>query len=61
MAVKDVTLVAHLMRRAGFGASRTQLDALASKPYEEVVEDLIPVFDKEPVYIRAACYLAWFH
>ena len=38
----DRALVAHLMRRAGFGATPTELDALTSqKTYEEVVDDLI--------------------
>ena len=41
MADVDVSLVAHLMRRAGFGASRLQLEELASRPYEDVVEDLL--------------------
>ena len=29
------------MRRAGFGATRSELEQLAEKPYEEVVEDLV--------------------
>ena len=33
--------IAHLMRRAGFGASRGELDALVAKGYETVVEDLV--------------------
>ncbi|MBM3934913.1 MAG: DUF1800 domain-containing protein [SAR202 cluster bacterium] len=37
----DRALYAHLMRRAGFGASIEELDALTKKPYEEVVEDLL--------------------
>ena len=37
----DVALIAHLMRRAGFGASRAELDELASKGYETVVDDLV--------------------
>ena len=38
----DRALVAHLMRRAGFGATPTELDALTSqKTYEEIVDDLI--------------------
>ena len=38
---KDVAQIAHLMRRAGFGASRSELDELASKGYEAVVDDLV--------------------
>ena len=37
----DVALIAHLMRRAGFGASRAELDELASKGYKAVVDDLV--------------------
>ena len=38
----DRALVAHLMRRAGFGATPTELDALTSeKTYEEIVDDLV--------------------
>ncbi len=37
----DIDLLAHLMRRAGFGASRDELEALAAKDYEEVVADLV--------------------
>ena len=41
MVVQDVAQVAHLMRRAGFGAPRAELEVLASRPYEEGVEDLL--------------------
>ena len=41
MADNDVTLMAHLMRRAGFGATRTELEAYVKKGYEHVVEDLV--------------------
>ena len=38
----DRALVAHLMRRAGFGATPAELDALtADKTYEEIVDDLV--------------------
>ena len=37
----DIELIAHLMRRAGFGATRDQLDAYASKGYEATVDDLL--------------------
>ena len=40
MSEHDLALVAHLMRRAGFGASRAELDLLAAKGYEAVVDDL---------------------
>ena len=34
-------LMAHLMRRAGFGASRCELEELAERRYEDVVEELV--------------------
>ena len=38
----DRALVAHLMRRAGFGATPAELDELtATKTYEEIVDDLV--------------------
>ena len=38
----DRTEVAHIMRRAGFGATPAELDALTSeKTYEEIVDDLV--------------------
>ena len=41
IAVDDLQLTAHLMRRAGFGASRDELEALADRGYEAVVEHLL--------------------
>ena len=41
MSETDLSLVAHLMRRAGFGATRSELEELALKPYEDIVEDLL--------------------
>jgi uncharacterized protein (DUF1800 family) len=41
MPQQDLELVAHLMRRAGFGATRDDLEELASKDYEGLVEDLL--------------------
>jgi len=41
MATQDITLMAHLMRRAGFGATREELEELSVKGYEEVVEELL--------------------
>ncbi len=37
----DVALMAHLMRRAGFGASREELEDKIARGYENVVEDLL--------------------
>ena len=41
MASEDIALMAHLMRRAGFGASRAELEDRAAKGYEATVEDLV--------------------
>mgnify|MGYP001246371385 CR=1 FL=1 len=41
MPQQDLELVAHLMRRAGFGATRDDLEELASRDYEGLVEDLL--------------------
>ena len=41
MADKDIALMAHLMRRAGFGAQYDELEARAEKGYEATVEELL--------------------
>jgi len=41
MADKDIALMAHLMRRAGFGAPYEELEARAAKGYEATVEELL--------------------
>ena len=41
MASEDIALMGHLMRRAGFGASREELEARAAKVYETTVEQLL--------------------
>ena len=38
---EDIALMAHLMRRAGFGASRAELDARVARGYEATVEELL--------------------
>ena len=43
MADEDLGLMAHLLRRAGFGASREELEALVAKGYDEVVDDLVDI------------------
>src|SRR3954469_15680573 len=37
----DIALMAHLMRRAGFGATRDELEARVAKGYEATVEELL--------------------
>src|SRR5918992_4773406 len=41
MAGQDIALIAHLMRRAGFGATYQELEARAAKGYEATVEELL--------------------
>ena len=41
MSGTDRELVAHLMRRAGFGVTQDEIDSLASREYEDIVEDLL--------------------
>ena len=41
MADSDIALMAHLMRRAGFGVRRDELEKLVAKGYEAVVEELL--------------------
>ena len=41
MAEQDIALMAHLMRRAGFGATYEELEARAANGYEATVEELL--------------------
>src|ERR671924_1556660 len=41
MTQQDLTLMAHLLRRAGFGATRDELEAAVAKGYEATVEELL--------------------
>ena len=41
MPNKDIALMAHLMRRAGFGADRDELERRVAKGYEATVEELL--------------------
>ena len=41
MGNKDIGLMAHLMRRAGFGATYDELEARAAKGYESTVDELV--------------------
>jgi uncharacterized protein (DUF1800 family) len=41
MPDNDIALIAHLMRRAAFGATRKELEAYAAKGYEATVEELL--------------------
>ncbi len=46
---EDIALIAHLMRRAGFGASRQELEDRAAKGYEATVEELLHPEDQPPI------------
>ena len=41
MGSKNIELIAHLMRRADFGATRDQIEEYAAKGYEAMVEELL--------------------
>jgi hypothetical protein len=41
MANQDIALMAHLMRRAGFGATREELEQRVARGYEATVEELL--------------------
>jgi uncharacterized protein (DUF1800 family) len=45
----DIALMAHLMRRAGFGASRDELEARVAQGYEATVEELLNPESQLPV------------
>ena len=51
MAQEDIALLAHLMRHAGFGATREELEARIEKGYEATVEELLHPEGQEPVDI----------
>ena len=49
MADNDIALMAHLMRRAGFGVPRDELEAYVAKGYEATVEELLHPEDQPDV------------
>ena len=51
MSGSNLAMIAHLMRRAGFGASREELEERLAVGYEETVEDLLHPERQEPVDI----------
>ena len=58
MSEKDFALMAHLMRRAGFGATREELEQRVARGYEATVEELLhpdlqpPALDDEDLLKR---------
>ena len=49
MICEGIALLAHLMRRAGFGATREELEVRAAAGYEATVEDLLHPEDQPPL------------
>src|SRR5260370_802138 len=45
----DIALMAHLMRRAGFGATRDELETRVARGYENTVEELLHPETQPPV------------
>ena len=57
MAQEDIALMAHLLRRAGFGATRAELDDYVAKGYEATVEKLLhpenaPPYEDDDIVMR---------
>ena len=48
MANEELALMAHLMRRAGFGATREELEARVQQGYENTVEELLNPATQQP-------------
>ena len=59
MAKDDLALMAHLMRRAGFGATREELEERLADGYEATVEDLLRPEEHEPVDVYE--FLRYYH
>ena len=49
MADQDIALMAHLMRRASFGATREELEARVAKGYDATVEELLHPEEHDPL------------
>ena len=48
MPQQDIALMAHLLRRAGFGATRDELERYVAQGYEATVEELLHPVDAPP-------------
>ena len=48
MSGSDIAQMAHLMRRAGFGATRDELERYVAQGYEAVVEELLHPAEAPP-------------
>ena len=49
MSTEEYGQLSHLARRAGFGATRAELEEYASKGYEAVVEELLNPGDPQVI------------
>jgi uncharacterized protein (DUF1800 family) len=63
MTDQNVALMAHLLRRAGFGASRAEIEAKAAQGYDATVEELLnpesqPAIEEDLMY---RCHPAYNH
>ena len=64
VSTQDIALMAHLMRRAGFGARYDDLAARAEKGYEATVEELLnPEAHPNGLELDLAerCFIEWSH
>ena len=60
MSDNDIALMGHLMRRAGFGATREEIEARAAKGYEATVEELLNPEGQEAVdQLELQRYQGW--
>ena len=59
MANDDLALMAHLMRRAGFGATHEELERRLEKGYEATVEEMLQPDEQDPVDIYE--FLRYYH
>ena len=55
MADENIALMAHLLRRSGFGASRDEIEAKAAQGYQQTLDDLLnpesqPIIEEDLVY-----------
>ena len=62
MADKDLALMAHLLRRAGFGSSRDELEGRVAQGYDNVVEELLnpgdgPGIEEDMLYRSYPAYI----
>ena len=48
MGDNELSMMAHLMRRAGFGATREELELRLARDYEDTVEELLHPERQEP-------------